>query len=337
MTISLLLGFLFASNFLATPALAADVIAPQLRAQVEKSRPNLGELPAWQEEIFQNEVVPSSGRFIRDYKTAGGRLIKADVDFDGIKKYLSFTATQILKPDAMKMMLFVRTNAACTDCAKAAAAVRIDLKERLERRGLEVIIPTSEEMKHSPTDVYSHRNAGGWLVAEIRAEEDPDHAGDMRYGLMLDFHFPGTLASSVQKQMEILPSDSIEVSMSRLAIDAITELGRKARQGYAAAAVESSGVELSLEGVGSFPVIAQIKSRLRAALGNDYRVVEKLLQRNGPTVLVVLAGATGEENANSIASELRKIPFEGFTVKVTNVGDGKVQARVVTTGVKGAA
>lgn len=331
MTLAFVLAFL-----LPVSALAADPFSPQLRAEVEKARPNLGDLPAWQEEIFQNEVLPASGRFIRDYKTSGNKVTKADVDLEGIKRYLAFTSTQILKPDSTKTMLFVRVNGACDDCGKAANLVRSDLKDRLERRGLAVILPTADEMRREPSEAYSKRNAAGWVMAEIRAEEDPDHPGDSRYALSLDFHFPGTLASSVLKQMEILPSDSIEGSMSRLAIDAVLEIGAKARAGFAAANVDSPGIEVALEGVTQFGVIAQVKSRLQAAMGNDYRVVEKRIER-GRAALAVLAGAGGEGKAPPIADRIRKLAFEGFAIQVTNVGDARIEIRVVVAGGKGSA
>jgi hypothetical protein len=331
MMLSLLLGFLLAS-----PVQAADQIAPQLREQVEKARPNLGDLPAWQEEIFQNEVLPASGRFVRDYKTAGNKVTKADVDLDGIKRYLSFTAGQIMKPDANKILVFVRTNAACTECAKPVAAIRAELKDRLERRGLVVLFPTADEMRHEENEAFSKRNANGWVTAEIRAEDDPDHPGDGRYALSLDFHFPGTLASNVQKTMEILPSDSIDGSMSRLLIDAILEIGSKARTAFAASNVDSQGIEVALEGVTEFGEIAQVKSKLQAAMGSDYRVVEKRIER-GRAELAVTAGAGGEEKPESVADQIRKIAFEGFTIQVTNVGGGKVELRIVASGAKGAA
>jgi hypothetical protein len=331
LSISVLLVLLLAPS-----TQAADQFASQLRDQVEKARPNLGELPAWQEEIFQNEVLPSSGRFIRDYKTAGNKVTKVDVDLEGIKRYLSFTATQILKPDATKIVLFVRTNGACTDCTKAANAVRADLKERLERRGLTVLVATADENRHEPSEAYSKRNAAGWVAANINAEEDPDHPGDSRYSLILDFHFPGTLASSVQKQMEILPSDSIEVSMSRLTIDAILEIGAKARTGFAATSVDSTGIEIALEGVTQFNVITQVKSKLQAALGNDYRVVEKRIER-GRAALAVLAGngQGGDGKSSSIVEQLKKITFEGFGIQVKNVGDTKIELEIAAA--KGAA
>jgi hypothetical protein len=333
MTISILLGFLLASS-----AQAADPIASQLREHVEKARPNLGELPAWQEEIFQNEVLPSSGRFVRDYKTAGAKVTKADVDLEGIKRYLSFTASQILKPDSNKILLFVRTNAECTDCTKAANAVRVDLKDRLERRGLSVLLATADEMRHEPSEAYSKRNAAGWVLADIRAEEDPDHPGDSRYSLVLDFHFPGTLASSVQKQMEILPSDSIEVSMSRLAIDAILDIGAKARTGFAATSVDSPGIEIKLAGVTQFNVITQVKSKLQAAIGNDYRVVEKRIER-GSASLAVLAGngQGGDGKSGAFASQLKALAFDGFTIQVKNVGDAEIDLEIVMAAAKGAA
>ncbi|MBS1961375.1 MAG: hypothetical protein JST04_04095 [Bdellovibrionales bacterium] len=333
--LALLLGFLAA-----TPARAADTIAPQLRAQVEKARPNLGDLPAWQEEIFQNEVLPSSGRFIRDYKTAGGQVTKADVDLEGIKRYLAFTSTQILKPDSNKILLFVRTNSACTECAKPANLVRADLKERLERRGLVVLPATADEMRHDPSEAYSKRNAAGWVLAEIRAEDDPDHPGDSRYSLLLDFHFPGTVASNVLKQMEILPSDSIEVSMSRLAIDAILEIGAKARTAFAAANVESPGVEVALDGVTAFSMVTQVKSKLQAAIGNDYRVVEKRIER-GRASLSVLAGSAADARSDAITAlvgdQLKKIVLDGFTVQITNVGTERVDLKVIPVEGKGSA
>lgn len=336
---ALFLALLFGFSAV-TSARAADLIAPQLRAQVEKARPNLGDLPAWQEEIFQNEVLPSSGRFVRDYKTSGGQVTKADVDLEGIKRYLAFTASQILKPDANKVLLFVRTNAACTDCAKAANLVRADLKERLERRGLVVIPATADEMRHDPSDAYSKRNAAGWLLAEIRAEDDPDHPGDSRYSLLLDFHFPGTAASSVQKQMEILPSDSIEVSMSRLAIDAILEIGAKARTAFAAANVESPGVEVELDGVTAFSVVTQVKSKLQSAIGTDYRVVEKRIER-GRAALAVIAGSTADAKPDAISAfvgeQLKKIVLDGFTIQITNVGTEKVDLQVTPAAGKGSA
>lgn len=331
MTILFLLGFLIAPS-----TEAADSIAPQLRAQVEKARPNLGDLPAWQEEIFQSEVLPSSGRFIRDYKTTGNQVTKADVDIDGIKRYLSFTAAQILKPEATKMILFVRANSACTECGKAIASIRSDLKVRLERRGLTVLLATADEMRHDPSEAYSKRNAAGWVLADIRSEEDPDHAGDTRYSLLLEFRFPGTLASNIQKQMEILPSDSIEISMSRLAIDAILEIGAKARTGFAASTVESLGVEIAVEGVTQFNMITQMKSKLQAAMGNDYRVVEKRIER-GRAALAVLSGTGFEGKGAPIAEQLKKLVFEGFTIQVTNVGDARVELRIAPSGAKGAA
>ena len=64
-----------------------------------------------------------------------------------------------------------------------------------------VLLATADEMRHEPSEAYSKRNAAGWVLADIRAEEDPDHAGDSRYSLVLDFHFPGTLASNVPPQL----------------------------------------------------------------------------------------------------------------------------------------
>ncbi len=321
-----LLAVVLSSGIL--PSRAADPVAPQLRARVEKARPELGDLPAWQEEIFQNEVLPSSGRFIRDYKTSAGVVTKADVDLLGIKRYLSFTATQILKPESNKVLLFVRANAACTKCEKAISGIRTDLKTRLERRGLVVLLPTADELRREPTEAYSRRNASGWVLAEVRAEEDPEHAGDLRYALLLDFRFPGTLASAVQKQMEILSSDSIEVSMSRLSIDAILEIGTKARAGYANANVDGVPVDVAIEGVSDFPLLRQMKSKIQSALGTEYRLVEKRIEPGGRAVLAAYSVNIGDAAAAPVAEAVRKAVFDGFTVQVTHIGEGRIDLRV---------
>lgn len=313
---------------------AADQIGSQLRMQIEKARPQLGDLPSWQEEIFENEVLASSGRFVRDYKTAGNQVTKADVDLEGIKRYLAFNASQILKPDANKVLLFVRANAACTDCAKSVMNVRTDLKARLERRGLLVVLPTADDLKRDPSDAYAKQNANGWVLAEIRAEEDPDHPGDNRYALVLDFRFPGTIASSTQKQMEIMPSDSIEISMSRLSIDAFLEIGKKTRTGFSASSTEAPGIELAFEGASLFSMLTQIKTKLQASLGSDYRVVEKRIERGGRASLAVLSATAGEKNGVAIADALKATAFEGFTLQVLNIGTERVDLRLAASGGK---
>ncbi|MBC7385157.1 MAG: hypothetical protein H7301_03215 [Cryobacterium sp.] len=318
-------------------AIAADQIGPQLRAQVEKSRPALGELPAWQEEIFSNEVLPWSSRFVRDYKTSGTQVTKADVDVSGIKRYLSFQASQILKPDANRVLLFVRPEGSCGDCVKAASAVRADLKVRLERRGFNVLIPTGEELGRDPSEAYAKRNASGYVVASLRSEEDADHAGEQRYLLGLDLRFPGTLASSTQKQMEIMPSDSIEVSMSRLVIDAVLEMGGKARTGYVSTATDLPGIEVAFTGISSFTVLMQLKAKLQSAVGSDYKVVEKHIERGGLASLAVIAGNNGEATSSMVSENLRKSAYDGFSVQVLNTAPDRVDARVLVGAGSGSA
>lgn len=310
------------------PLPAAESIGAQLRGRIEKARPQLGELPAWQEEIFLNEVLASPSRFVRDYKTTGDLVTKADVDFDGIKRYLAFNASQILKPEANRVVLLVRSNAACTDCAKPLTTVRADLKARLERRGLVVLLATADELKHEPSEAFAKRNANGWVLAEIRAEEDPDHPGENRYVLLLDFRFPGTLASGTQKQMEIMPTDSIEISMSRLSIDAFLEVGRKTKTGFTASSAELPGIELALEGATQFSMLTQMKTKLQASLGSDYRVVEKRIERGGRANLAVLSTTAGEKNGGAIAEALKNTVFEGFSLQVLNIAPDRLDLRI---------
>lgn len=313
-------------------ASAADTIAPQLRAQVQKSRSNLGDLPAWQEEIFLNEILPASGRFVRDYKAVAGQVTKADVDLEGMKRFLAFNVSQILKPEANKVLLFVRAQGSCGDCVKAVGGVRNDLKARLERRGFNVLIPTAEELRRDPSDAFAKRAASGWVTADMRAVADPDHPGDQHYALILDFRFPGTLASGTQKQMEIMPSDSIEIAMGRLAIDAVLAIGRKTRTGFASVSADSAGVELALEGISKFSMLTQVKFRLQEVMGTDYRVVEKSVERDGKASLAIFAVSGDETNGTQVGESLKKAALEGFTLKITNIGTDNLRARAVMSG-----
>lgn len=312
---------------------AADNIAPQLRAQVQKARVNLGDLPAWQEEIFENEILPASGRFVRDYKAVAGQVTKAEIDLEGMKRYLAFNASQILKPESNKVLLFVRADAKCGDCIKSVGGVRGDLKARLERRGFTVLIPTAEELRRDPSEVYAKRNASGWVTVDMRSVDDADHPGEEHYTLALDLRFPGTLVSGTQKQMDVLPGDSIEISIGRLTIDAMLGLSQKVRTGFASAAADSAGVELTLEGITKFSMLTQVKFKLQGVLGSDYRVVEKSIERDGKASLAILgAGGGGDANGTQVAENLRKASFEGFNLQITNVGTDNLRARAIVAG-----
>lgn len=307
------------------PVLAADNVAPQLKAAIEKAKPKLGNLSTWQEEAFLNEVLTSPGRFVRDYATNKGQLTKVVVDTDGIKKYLSFHGSQILKPENMKVLLAVRAPDSCTACVGAVPSIRMALKERLERRGLQVIILSAAESSRDLMELLGAKGAVGWAYAKLRSAEDPEHPGDLKTDLELEVRFPGTAASRIQKEMEILKNDSIEVGMSRLAIDAISELGQKVQLARVGAMEQegNDGIEIVLTGVTDFMQLWGLKNALQNTLNaqGQGRVVERKLVA-GTSTLAVISSLSAPELAQMLGNR----ELGPFRIQVSSVESNKIQA-----------
>lgn len=305
---------------------AADNIGPQLRAEIERAKPKLGVLRAWQEEAFLSEVLASSGRFVRDYQTKGGTVTRAVVDTDGIKKYLSFHASQILKPENLNVLLAVRANDKCTACVGAVPTVRNDLKARLERRGMQVLILNAQESRRDLMEALTAKGAVGWVMADIKSVDDLEHPGDVKYELGLEFRFPGTVASRIQKQMEIQPSESIEIAMSRLSIDGISELGAKVQLARVSAMEQqgSDGIEIALSGVTEFTQLIQLKNALQDKLSTQGRVVERRFA-HGQSVLAVFTSLSATE----LAAQLGQPDLGKFRVRVGAVSNEQIQAAFI--------
>jgi len=307
----------------ASSARAADNIGPQLRAEIERAKPQLGALQPWQEEAFLSEVLASSGRFVKDYRTKGGTITRAVVDTDGIKKYLAFHASQILKPENTNVLLAVRANDKCTACVGSVPDIRQDLKARLERRGMNVIVLNALESRRDLMEILGSKNAVGWVLADLKSVEDLEHPGDFKYELGLEFRFPGTAASRIQKQMEVLAGDSVEVGMSRLSIDGISELGAKVQLARVGAMEQqgNDGLEVVLSNVTEFSQLVQLKNALQDKLNTQARVVERRLM-HGQSVLAVISNLPAQEVAQALAQ-----PDLGrFRVRVSAVSNEQIQA-----------
>ncbi len=306
-------------------AWAADPIAPQLKAAIEKSKVKLGDLSSWQEEAFLNEVLASPGRFVRDYSTQGATATKIVVDTDGIKKYLSFHSNQISKAENLKALLAVTATEKCTACVGAVPFVRKDLKDRLEKRGLSVIVLNAVESRRDLSEMSGAKNAMGWVQADIKAVEDVDHPGEIRYDLVLEVRFPGTVVSRVQKQMEVLQNDSIEIGMSRVAIDAMMEMGSRvqaARTG-ALAGEENPGVEIQIAGVTEYAQLSALKRVLQTSLGSDGRVVERKIRADQST-LAVYSG----QSADSLSKILVSAKIDGMKFKLRSASGNEIHGSI---------
>jgi len=313
--------FLASLFWMGNPSFAADPIAPQLKAAIEKSKAKLGDFASWQEEAFLNEVLASPGRFVRDYSTRGTTATKIVVDTDGIKKYLSFHANQISKAENRKVLLAVTATEKCTACVGAVPFIRKDLKERFENRGLEIIILNAVESRRDLSEVAGAKNAMGWIQADIKSVDDVDHPGEMKYDLILEARFPGTSVSRIQKQMEVLQNDSIEVGMSRVAIDAMMELGSRVQQARTGALTSEDhpGIEIQISGVTQYSQLSALKRALQSSLGNEGRVVERKIQADQST-LAVYSG----HNAESISKILLSAKLDGMKFRLRSASGNEV-------------
>lgn len=300
---------------------AADPIAPQLKAAIEKSKVKLDHLTSWQEEVFINEVLMSPSRFVLDYATHGTTASKIKVDTDGIKKYLSFHGQQISKADELKVLLAVTASEKCVACVGAVPFIRKDLKERFERRGFTPIILSAVESRRDLMEVMGSKNAMGWIQADIKSVDDADHPGETKYELVFEARFPGTSVSRIQKQMEVLANDSIEVGMSRVAIDAMMEMGSRvqlARMG-AMAGEENPGVQVQIAGVTQYAQLAKLKRALQDSLGSDGRVIERQINSSQST-LAVYSSLSPE----SLGKVLTSAKMDGMKFRLRSVSPKEV-------------
>lgn len=310
--------------FLTLPtAHAVELSSGQMRGAVEREKPKLGTLTPWQSEAFDQEVLSSSGRFIKDYQTQGETLTKAEVDTDAIKKYLAFHASQILKPENAKIILGVRVAEDCEPCIAAAGSVREDLRRRFSRRGLEVLPLERDEARRDLVELLSVKAASGWALARLKQIDDPEHPGDFKLKVDLEVRFPGTILSSVQKQMELLMSESIEVAMSRMMIELLSEAGQKIRLAQLGVLETSGsqGIDLKIQGCRNYTDFKQVKQKLQDKLRSDARVVEKQLH-HPDGVLAVISSLTVQDISLAIsqlkldAANIRVIANEGKALRL---------------------
>ena len=269
-------------------------VTKQLQDALEKSKSTLGKLQPFQEEVFSNEVLPSTGRFIRDYTAKNGKASNIQVDVEGLKRYLAFSANAAgLSAESRRVLLSVSLDGECEGCAKAIPQIRKEWKERLVRRGLEPIILTPGEAKKDPTDLLAPKNAGAWFALRVNAENDPDHVGETTVKAKLDIKFPSSNLSTVSREVEVPERDPIDVTVSRLFVEGITQLGadsvKTASTGNAA---DPAFFRVAVRGIASYNELEAKKDALAAA-DESVRVVEYELTKEVAVFAVSPASARG--------------------------------------------
>ena len=146
-----------------TPSAVPSGVADPLKVAVMNSQSQLGQLDPGQKRIFDEEVVPQYPLFVRDYKRVG-QTVTAEVDLDGIRNTIRFSAQKSLNQPSPKILLYLDANPSCPKCMEDAASVKRSMQLRVERRGFTPVWLAPEELATSAIAdlVGPHGTVGFW-------------------------------------------------------------------------------------------------------------------------------------------------------------------------------
>ncbi len=306
-----------------TSAFADDpALVKQLQDNLQKSRTRLGSLKGWQDEIFDAEVLSATSRFIRDYKNERGKVTQVQVDLEALKRFLAFHASEAqISSEQQKILVSASLDGECDSCTKVMPELRQLIKSRLERRGLTPIILSVKEAKLDPSTLLTEKKAGSYLKLNVIAEEDPDHPGEKTLRVKMENRFPGSTLGTVSREVELPPSDSLEVAVTRLWIESVSQLGADTlRVGHSE--VSDEGGEWKVSNVGSLNDLIELKKGLQARFPGG-RVVEKEIVGNEVTFEIAPKSAILDNVA-----KLSSVPVGDFMLKVSNKSEGFVESTV---------
>ncbi len=309
-------------------AIAEDPSA-QLKAAVIEFQPKLGSLEEWQKKIFLEEAVPQYTRFIRDYKGAAGKAGTLNIVIDEalLRNFLAFYAPKALKQEAPKILVALRTDAACEKCMAEAAEIKASIKSRLGLRGFNIVwapTPPNEEAllngKMSADPIFSDteaKKAAAFLLVRVHIQHpdeiDSAHADELRFGVDVSLSVPSFGAAGVKREgsLDLLENDSLLAGMDRLLTESMAELGAKVKQ-VLALGVSMGGKPTLIEvrGITDFAQYLRFKNGLQQQLGTDVWVEERRLTR-GSSLLSVSMGKPSE-----IVKLLKSMPLDAGKVLV---------------------
>jgi hypothetical protein len=312
------MGFRIPHSFLIVPLTLASVtlmpiialaddprVTKQLQDQLEKTKGTFGKIPQWQEEIFSNEILSSSGRFIKDYVAKNGKVSNVVVDESSLKRYLNFHADLAgIQGETRKTLLSVSLEGECDSCVQTIPLIRKDWKEKLIRRGLDPIVLTPAESKKDPSDLLAQKGAGSWVQLKVIAEKDPDHPADALLRTKLEVKFPGTQLNTVQREVEVPSGDTIDVTVSRLYIEGITQLGADAQKITAVDSGETS-FKVNVKKIQSFNGLQEAKSMLQS-FEPSARVVEYQITKQ-ETIFAVSPASSRSKFLSKLKSGKSKV------------------------------
>ncbi|MBC7692371.1 MAG: hypothetical protein H7222_11465 [Methylotenera sp.] len=340
--ISSILAVCLVAASVSVPAFAAPTAA--FNAALVEAQKKLGTLEPWQKKIFDEEIMPDSSRFIRDYRGN-----EVEVDVEGLRSYLSFYAPKALGKAEIKALVHLKSDQDCAKCAAALPAVKRRLQSYLVRRGITPVWVTGDELltkdeitAPDPSTEAPVSKAGEALVelklaelvrkkgvngawsAELKQVADAEHPGEDHYQVSLHMRMNSSGAAKdlkADKTLEVLKNDSMETAVSRMMVDTLSELGT---QSNTIAQVASDELEVSIKGLTSFNQMKGFKEALQELVAKKLNAAVPVELRRLSQESIVFALHT-KESPEELKKAVVLVNFEshGLIVReVTRSEDG---------------
>ncbi len=294
---------------------ANDFENMRVRSAVVDAQKKLGELEPYQKRMFEDEVVPQAGFFVRNAQSTSSGL-NVDVDVEAIRGFLSFYAPRTLGLDDPKkpaqVFVLLQTSEDCGKCKDASPEIRKQAVSTLEHRGIKAVFVGENELPPQLKDpkaqakqltafaaeVARSKGAAGSLVIAWKPIEPEDlegaHADEKQYRISLALDVPAL--GHAEGQSDIMDEDSFEKSSSRLMTEAWTRLGTGRGSATAVATARKdtqSEILIEVKGVKDYEHYLKIREALQARvsekLGEAVVLEDRIVARG---LLVVAAGSS---------------------------------------------
>lgn len=305
------------------PASNAEFQNVRVRAAVTDAQKRLGDLEPFQKRMFEDEVLPQAGLFVRNTQsTAQG--LNVDVDVDAIRAYLSFYGPRSLGVDDPKNPLaglaLLSTAPDCTKCMDSLPLLRKQVASRFEHRGMKTIFASDEDLPPALKDAKSAaRSLEGFAGEAARAkgaaasltlvwkplvsdEIDSAHGDERHYVVSVVIDVPKI--GHAETQAEIMDEDSFEVTVARLLTEAWTRVGTAKASSAAPRAEGQREVLIELKGVKDYAHYLKLKESLQAKvaekLGEAVTLEDRVIAR-GLLVVAARTNKPAEETREKLA------------------------------------
>lgn len=255
-------------------------------------------LAAWQNKVFEEEVLVSPRRFLLDVRQ-GEQGVQASPDLNVIRSFVAFGATAYSDPQDRKIQVQLKVDASCEKCQEALNTLKTSIQLRYERRGFSVFWAAPNE------DVLARKNQNvsilEWGASKPEALES-GHEDDLMFKITLTQQFKNR--SKQRSELVLMEKDDFAVALGRLWIDQLSELGDGKNQVVAQLApsdellIEVSG----LKDYASFQALRNLIAEQTSALG----VLEDRMMARGRAVFA-LSGQ--QAKADLVRSKIAAMPF----------------------------